>query len=88
MVVGVVVANLTDTFSFAAAMGDLAVDFVVSPRTTQEALPYIVAVKGVMHRLVAPFTVPKSGFRLLIPRVLNGLNTRSKDMLGEVSIGG
>ncbi len=31
MVVGVVVANLTDTSSFAAVMGDLAVDFVVSP---------------------------------------------------------
>ena len=31
MDIGVVVANLTDTSSFAAVMGDLAVDFVVSP---------------------------------------------------------
>ncbi len=46
------------------------------------------AVEGVMHYFMTPFTVLESGFRLLVPRVLNGLDARSKDMLGEVSIHG
>jgi len=54
----------------------------------QEALPYVVVVKGIVRRLVAPFAVLESGFGLLISRVLNGLNACLKDMLGEVSIGG
>jgi len=88
VVVWMVIADLTDSSWFAAVMGNFAVDFIMAPQTAQEALPYKVAVEGVMCRLLAPLTLSKSWLGLLVPRVFDGADTGPKDMLGEVSICG
>src|SRR6266436_9593468 len=73
VVVGMVITNLTDASGFAAAMGDLAIDLIVSSQSAQETLLYVVAVEGVVCCLVTPFTVFEPWLRLLIPRVFNGI---------------
>jgi len=88
VVVGMVVTNSTDVSGFTVVMGDLAINFIVSPRATQETLPYVVAVEGVVCCLAAPFTVLKSWFRLLISGILNGVDACSEDVLGEVPVHG
>jgi len=41
-----------------------------------------VAVEGVMCCLMTPFTLPKPGFRLLVPGVFNSIDAHSKDIVG------
>ena len=41
-----------------------------------------------MCDFLAPFTLPKSGLRLLVPRVFDGTNASSKDVSREVPIHG
>ncbi len=45
-------------------------------------------VEGVMCRLVTPFAVFEPWFRLLVLRVFNGINARSKDVLGDMPVHG
>ncbi len=88
VVVGMVVTNSADASGLAAAVGNLTLDFVMSPQVTQETLLYVVAVEGVVCCLVTPFTVFEPWLRLLIPRVFNGIDACSKDVLGKVPICG
>ncbi len=41
-----------------------------------------------MGGLPAPFTLSKSWFRLLVPRVFYGVHTSSKDVLGKMPVCG
>ena len=83
-----VVTNSADASGLAAAVGNLTLDFVMSPQVTQETLLYVVAVEGVVHGLATPFTVLKPWFGFLVPRVFNGINASPKDVLGNMPVHG
>ncbi len=88
VVVGMVVTNLADAFSLAVVVGNLTLDFVMSPPVTQETLLYVVAVKGVVRGLVTPFAVLEPWFRFLVPRVFDGVDAGLKDVLGNMPVHG
>ncbi len=83
-----VVTNLADAFSLAVVVGNLTLDFVMSPPVTQETLLYVVAVKGVVRGLVTPFAVLEPWFRFLVPRVFDGVDAGLKDVLGNMPVHG
>ncbi len=69
-------------------MGNFAIDLIVSPQVAQQTLPYEVAVKGVVSGFLAPLALPEPWFRLLVPRVFDGFNAGSEDVLGKMPICG
>jgi len=46
-----------------------------------------VAVEGVVCHLATPFAMLQPWFRLLIPRIFDGVNACLKDVLGNMPIG-